>query len=216
MCGVRTAFDHQRLMAQARVMDDGGGLKACFHAKQAPNVHSLFRARETMFRAVYCHRAGKSVEYMITDALLEANAALGHRFSRASTDPKQFACLTDCVLREVEASPKASLKSAQRILKRLRRRKLYAFADQWSVPRLLAFDDRFDWKKEFTPETIASRNPRAGSIDGELRPEELIVQHLKMSWGNRGVRDIVLLTFAKSLHFSLSNSAQFLSCVLPT
>lgn len=65
-----------------------------------------------LFKSVYCHRVAKSIEYMITDALVEADVVWRGRLSKAVDDPKDFLLLTDCVLREIESSQEAAMKKA--------------------------------------------------------------------------------------------------------
>lgn len=53
-------------------------------------MYQLFQTRYTLFKTVYTHRAGKAVEYMIRDALLEADRAWGGKISAAIDRPQDF------------------------------------------------------------------------------------------------------------------------------
>lgn len=57
---------------------------------QVYNVYELFHTRYTLFKTVYTHKTTKAIEYMVTDALLEAGACAGwgcHRCAAALMCP---------------------------------------------------------------------------------------------------------------------------------
>jgi len=130
--GINVSFDYKRLLYGSRVMGDG---HLGYHVKEAATVYDLFHTRHSLFRQIYVHRATKAVEFMITDALLEANAVWGGRIANAITDPREYMGLTDCVLHEIEyGKGQPGLAKAQQLLKSLRRRQLYRFVDEHLVP----------------------------------------------------------------------------------
>ena len=84
----------------------------------------MFHTRYSLFKQIYSHRASKAIEFMITDAFIEAgtvcvcplmvvaqqltmrhvdtcmaDTAWNGRLSKAIDNPRKFAKLTDCVLR---------------------------------------------------------------------------------------------------------------------
>ena len=122
-CGLKSSFDHARLMCHSRVIDN----EICFHAKEALNAYNLFNTRYTLFKQVYTHRAGKSVEYMVTDALVEADIAWNRKLSKSALDPELYIGLTDGVLRSIGFAPNEDghLGKAKAIVKRIRKRNLY-------------------------------------------------------------------------------------------
>lgn len=74
---------------------------------------------------------------MVTDALLEADAAWGRRLSNAIASPAEYQHLTDYVLQEVEGAARRGdpgLAKAGSILHNLRTRRLYRFCDEYLVP----------------------------------------------------------------------------------
>ena len=65
------------------------------------------------------HKASKAVEYMINDAMLEADAVWNRRLSNSIDDVESFQKMTDHVLREIENSVEPGLKKAQSIVRRM-------------------------------------------------------------------------------------------------
>jgi len=169
-CSVKSSFDHVRMMINSRVIDD----EICYHSKEAMNIYGLFSTRYGLFKQVYTHRAAKSIEYMLTDALVEADIAWNSSLSKASADPREFQGLTDCILRDIERSRDDSLSKAQDIIRRIRTRRLYPFADEWLVPKSI-----MGVLKKVKPVDISTFS------DGTLRPEDIIVQDFKINWCNR-------------------------------
>jgi HD superfamily phosphohydrolase len=98
--GVKTTFDFSRLMKFSRVIDN----QICYHAKEVFNIYELFHTRYVLFKMVYTHRAAKATEYMIRDALIEADIAWGRRLSNAIENPAEYMKLTDCILKDIENS----------------------------------------------------------------------------------------------------------------
>ena len=119
-----------------------------------------------MFKQVYYHRASKAIEYMATDALVEADACWGGRLSGAIDNPREYWRLTDYVLQEIEASTTPDLARARAIMTRLRRRDLYQFVDEYIVPHAMS---------------AALAKVTAGTLG--LRPEEAAVQDFTMDYG---------------------------------
>ena len=64
------------LLAWLPALDQVLGGQICFKHSEYENLHSLFSSRERMHRQVYTHRKAKSIEFMIADAMLEANKVL--------------------------------------------------------------------------------------------------------------------------------------------
>ena len=125
---------------------------------------------------MYLHRAGKAVEYMVVDALLEANAAWGGRLAAAIHDPAAYAQLTDCVLREIEGSRDPALARARSIVRDLRCRRLYKFVDGALLPVEVA--DRVP--KPITGAHIAAYCPDPSLA---LDPRAIVVHDLVLNYG---------------------------------
>lgn len=193
-CGVRVACDFTRIMQFAKVIDD----EICYKYTEYMNIHELFHARATMHRSVYTHKKAKAIEFMVVDALLEADQAL--KISEKIWDPEQFVRLDDGLLSlienfdmlkglvSVDEGDQAALRSAQAIIARLRRRKLYKYVTDAPVP--LEVVDRGHWKAP-RPEDVVACYSGDGGV--KLRAEDVIVQENKIdySMSNRNPLDHV-------------------------
>ncbi|KAJ2717303.1 hypothetical protein H4R19_000055 [Coemansia spiralis] len=130
--GVRSSYDFSRLMLNSRVIDD----EICYSHKEAFNLTEMFHSRYSLHKRVYGHHAAKAIEFMIVDALLAADAALG--ISEAITDPARYQTLTDEVVRDIERSTGPELADARAIIARLRTRDIYKFVDEYILPPAIA------------------------------------------------------------------------------
>ena len=128
--GVSTTFDFTRLMNYSRVIDN----QICFHAKEVYSVYEMFHTRYTLFKQIYTHRAAKAVEFMIRDALVEADVAWNRRLSNAIDSPEEYMRLTDCILKEIETSRATNLSGAREIINNIRCRRLYKYVDEYIIP----------------------------------------------------------------------------------
>ena len=163
-------------MCHSRVIDN----EICFHAKEALNTYNLFNTRYTLFKQVYTHRAGKSIEYMVTDALVEADVAWNRKLSKAAMDPKLYEGLTDNILRSIEFAPNedGNLDKAKSIVRRIRKRDLYAFVDEILIPRSIA-----KILPKVTATDITSFHSNNGSV--QLTCQDIVVQDFSISWCNK-------------------------------
>jgi len=139
-------------------------------------VQELFHTRYTLFKNCYLHRAGKAVEYMITDAMVEANTVWDRRLSNAIQSPEEYCKLSDAVVQEIEFSSEPAMAKAQAILKDLRRRILYKFVDEFIIPSELAAR-----LPKITPVDITTMNQ---SSDVQLQEDDVIVHDHKLNYGN--------------------------------
>ncbi|KAJ2794665.1 hypothetical protein H4R21_005419 [Coemansia helicoidea] len=126
--GVRCSHDFSRLMLNSRVI----GGEICYSHKEAFNLTEMFHSRYSLHKRVYNHHAAKAIEFMIVDALLAADAALG--ISQAIADPARYQTLTDEVVRDIERSTEPALADARAIISRLRTRDIYKFVDEYILP----------------------------------------------------------------------------------
>ena len=76
----------------------------------------------------------KSVEYMIVDALKEANSVL--KISEKVNDVKEYWKLDDTIVKQIEISSDPRLQKSRDILRRLRKRELYRYVNEFTVPGL--------------------------------------------------------------------------------
>ena len=183
--GLKSTFDFRRLMVQNRVV--GGDL--CFHSKEVYSVLELFHTRYTLFKNCYLHRAGKAVEYMITDAMVLADQAWDGRLKNAILDPAEYCKLTDAIVQEIQFSTNPALEKARDILHDLRRRRLYRFVDEAIVPTEVARK-----LPKASAEDISTCNPTAV----RLTPDDVIVHDLKLNYGNKDRSPLSTTKFYKN------------------
>jgi deoxynucleoside triphosphate triphosphohydrolase SAMHD1 len=176
--GISTSVDMNRLISFMKVIDD----EICFKASEVYNVYRLFDMRANMHHVVYTHKKAKAVEYMIVDAMVEADIGWNNRISHAIQDPKEFIKLDDSIVKQIEFSSEPELQKARDIIKRLRKRDLYVFVNEYTVPAEYLNDF-----KDVTAEDITTcQNSNGGSsscaFPGGLKPEMLIVHNVKIDY----------------------------------
>ena len=143
--GMKSSYDHSRLLAYSRVIED----EICYHAKEAYNIYELFHTRYSLFKQVYSHRVGKSIEFMIGDAFRLADPILG--ISDAVNDVELYSSMmTDNLLRTIECSRDPAMKPAKDIVTRIRKRDLYKMVDEvLMTPELIS-----SYQDAITPKTL--------------------------------------------------------------
>ncbi|KAM0840730.1 hypothetical protein ACQ4PT_059461 [Festuca glaucescens] len=165
-CGLGSNFQHWRLLQGMRVMGD----EICYPAKDYLSVHKLFTTRADLHRTVYTHAKVKAVELMLVDALLEANDYLG--IALHAEDPEEFWKLDDTIVKSIETAPNDELKKAKEIIQRIRRRQLYKFCNQYSVPR-----DKLEHFKDITAQDIVCSQKSSKVL---LKEEDIAVSNVKI------------------------------------
>ncbi|GJN06059.1 hypothetical protein PR202_ga23744 [Eleusine coracana subsp. coracana] len=149
-----------------RVMGD----EICYPAKDYLSVHKLFTTRADLHRTVYTHAKVKAVELMLVDALVDANDYLG--ISLHANDPEDFWKLDDTIIKSIETAPNSGLKKSKEIIQRIRRRELYKFCNQYSVPR-----DKLEHFKDITAQDIVCSQKSSGVL---LKEEDVAVSNVKI------------------------------------
>ncbi|KAI5003907.1 hypothetical protein ZWY2020_031150 [Hordeum vulgare] len=165
-CGIGSNFQHWRLLEGMRVMGD----EICYPAKDYLSIHKLFTTRADLHRTVYTHAKVKAVELMLVDALVEANEYLG--ISLHAHDPEDFWKLDDTIVKSIETAPNDELKKAKEIIQRIRRRELYKFCNQYSVPK-----DKLDHFKNITAQDIVCSQKSSKVL---LTEEDVAVSNVKI------------------------------------
>ncbi|KAH9773305.1 HD domain-containing protein [Citrus sinensis] len=191
----RNGIDVDKLMETMRVMGD----EICYRAKDYLTVYKLFSARADLHRTVYTHAKVKAIELMLVDALLEANEHLG--ISSSIQQPAEFWKLDDTIINAILADPRPELKKARDIILRVRRRQLYQFCNEYSVPK--AKQEHF---KGITAQDIVC-SQKAGEVT--LKEEDVIVSIVKIDL-TRGKKnpleryvndtDMIVRVYAKEPH----------------
>ena len=95
-CGVNLSCNFNRIMQFSKVIDD----EICYKYTEYMNLYELFHARALMHRSVYTHKKAKAIEFMVVDALLEADKSFN--FSSRIWDASRFVCLDDNLLDFIE------------------------------------------------------------------------------------------------------------------
>ncbi|KAG4173577.1 hypothetical protein ERO13_A11G067400v2 [Gossypium hirsutum] len=143
-CGLGCSFDFHRLMETMRVLGD----EICYRAKDYLSIHKLFATRADLYRTVYTHSKVKAVELMVVDALLKANSYL--EISSSIQDPSEYWKLDDTIIKTIETAPDEELRESRDLILRIRRRNLYQFCNEYSVPK-----DQLEHFKDVTAQDIA-------------------------------------------------------------
>lgn len=133
--GVKGSVDISRLTSFMKVIDD----KICFKASEVYNVYELFHTRASLHQKVYTHRKAKAVEYMVVDALAEADVVWNGEISNAIWNVEDFVKLDDSVLKRIEWSRDPGLQKGRDIIRRIRNRKLYCYGTAQREPSYRQF-----------------------------------------------------------------------------
>lgn len=179
--GVRMSVDTMRLTSHMKVIDD----RICFKSSEANNVYALFHSRASMHQSVYTHKKAKAVEYMVVDALVEADIAWNGRISNSIWSVEDFIAMDDTLLKQIEFCDDPALAKARDIVRRIRRRELYRFVNEYTVPE----DQVVDFKPVEAKDITSCQG--TNNIPGGLKPDDIIVQCLKIDYGQKGHKDPV-------------------------
>ncbi|XP_021842910.1 uncharacterized protein [Spinacia oleracea] len=165
-CGLGCNFQFERLLQTMRVMDD----EICYRAKEYLTVSKLFITRADLHRTVYTHAKVKAVELMVVDALLKANNHL--QFSAKIHDPAEFWKLDDTIIKRIEIDPHPALKESRDLIARIRRRDLYQYCNEFTVPR-----DDLEHFQEVTAKDIICSQVSGGVT---LQEDDVVVSNTKI------------------------------------
>ncbi|KAK9935504.1 hypothetical protein M0R45_022606 [Rubus argutus] len=182
-CGVGCNFHFERLMETMRVMDD----EICYRASEYLTINKLFVTRADLHRTVYTHAKVKAIELMVIDALCKANADLG--IADSIHKPSEFWKLDDSILKRIETTDNPNLKEAKDLILRIRRRDLYQFCNEFSVPK-----DRLEHFKVITPQDIIC-SQKAGDVT--LKEEDVAVSTVKIDLTNDRNNPLERVSFFK-------------------
>ncbi|KAH7459390.1 Deoxynucleoside triphosphate triphosphohydrolase SAMHD1-like protein [Phytophthora ramorum] len=177
--GLRKVFDFSRLTMFNRVIDN----EICYHTSVNLDIYDMFQQRYQMHKQIYNHRKGKP--------------------------SKEFQFLTDHVVHSIEASKSETLSDARAVLKRMRRRELYEFIDEYLLPpELMSRIPRF------TSEELATQT----SYDGvTLDPEDIIVfdGRLNYNFKDRNPVDNVSFYGSSDLNYKFHIPKEEVSLLFP-
>ncbi|XP_011034137.1 PREDICTED: deoxynucleoside triphosphate triphosphohydrolase SAMHD1 homolog isoform X2 [Populus euphratica] len=165
-CGLGCSFQIERLMDSMRVMGD----EICYRDKDYLTIFKLFSSRADLHRTVYTHAKVKAIEMMFVDSLIKADDFL--QISSKIQDPAEFWKIDDSILKTIEISHDQELKEARELIMRIKRRDLYQFCNEFSVPK-----DRLEHFKDITPQDIVCSQENG---DIKLKEEDVVVCNVKI------------------------------------
>ncbi|KAI8475842.1 MAG: hypothetical protein J3K34DRAFT_517015 [Monoraphidium minutum] len=173
-----------------------------------PQVIEVFTARAKMHQQVYTHRKVKCMEYLVVDAMLEANPVM--RIEERFDDPEAFLGLTDGIILEIRNSSDPGLARARALALRAERRNLYAFCAEVEVPQELAES----WVAMTAEEVVGHQDHNSGVM---LVADDVRVDNLKIDLsmgGHNPARNVKIwdregeLIFCNELPFSPAQCLQ--------
>ncbi|KAG5520949.1 hypothetical protein RHGRI_033497 [Rhododendron griersonianum] len=165
-CRLGYEFQFPRLLENMRVIDD----EICYRAKECLTVHKLFYMRADLHRTVYTHAKVKAIELMIVDALTKANDEL--QIAPSIQDPATYWKLDDTIIKTIETHPSPKLKESKDLIQRIRRRELYQFCNEFSVPK-----EKLEHFKTVTPQDIICSQKSCGVT---IKEEDIVVANVKI------------------------------------
>ncbi|CAL0312970.1 unnamed protein product [Lupinus luteus] len=164
-CGLGCNFQPERLMESMKVVDD----EICYRAKDYLTIHKLFSTRADLHRTVYTHAKVQAIELMVIEAMLKANPHLD--IKSLIHQPSEFWKLDDSLLKKIETSSGQELKESRDLIRRIRRRDIYQFCNEFSVPK-----DRLEHFKDITSQDIV-----CSQLDGtSLKEDDVAVSIVKI------------------------------------
>ena len=183
--GVKGNVDVGRLMSFMKVIDD----QICFKASEVYNVYDLFHTRANMHQKVYTHKKAKAIEYMIVDALVEADVAWDSEISKSIWDVNEFIRLDDTILKRIEWSKESKLQKGRDLVRKIRRRELYQYVNDFAVPE----EDIIGFKPVTEVDITSCQGDN--NIPGGLRPDDIIVQNVKIDYSMKSKNPVDSVKF---------------------
>jgi HD superfamily phosphohydrolase len=117
-------FKQDRIIQSSRVINN----TLCYNAKIYGEIEQVFMTRYKLFKECYSHRVCRAIDYMIVDALMEANPVF--HFEEMIRNPASYVDVSDNILGHIETSRDPALAKSKEILKKIRQRELYRFLSQ--------------------------------------------------------------------------------------
>ena len=114
---------------------------------------------------------------MVSEALIAANPV--YHFEKIIQTPQDYLkYIHDDLLRIIQRSKKPELATSRNLLKRIETRDLYKCVGEAMVLK--------DNRQRIKPADIANCQDAtlSANVDGQLKPEDIIVHPFKLDWGN--------------------------------
>ncbi|KAG6894799.1 hypothetical protein C0992_004592 [Termitomyces sp. T32_za158] len=209
MVGDKMNIALMRIINSARVLDN----QICYDIKDANLLYEICATRFKLHKMIYCHKAAKAIEYMIVDALLEADSYM--QIARRVDCPEKYLYLTDDIMGRIEERQDIELMKSRAIFDRIRTRDLYKMVDYKVV----------DWpwaeifQENITPQGIveaaredSKTDPSIQEIVKTLSVEHVICDFSLMHYGMKEKNPLDFVKFYSKRHpngmFSLSDPRQ--------
>ncbi len=174
--GLDYHFNCERLLEEARVIEG----HICYPKKLANNILNMFSVRYTFLREICNHPVVKSIEYMITDAIIGAESQLQ---LKTCLEDGRFAKITDEIMYLIEISSQPELENARNILSRIKQRQLYGYVGELQVPANITSN-------------LVKNGLKQSLLDKYgLEKSDIIIQHLKLSYSNTGAYPLETVLF---------------------
>ncbi|KAG6877685.1 hypothetical protein C0993_005105 [Termitomyces sp. T159_Od127] len=197
MVGDKMNIALMRIINSARVLDN----QICYDIKDANLIYEMCATRFKLHKMIYSHKAAKAIEYMIVDALLEADPYM--QIAKRINDPKEYLYLTDDIMGQIEARKDIESERARAILDRIRKRDLYKMVDykvvEWPWAEI--------FEKHITPKGIveAARelsedDPSIQDIVKTLSVEHVICDFSLMHYGMKEKNPLDFVKFYSKRH----------------
>ena len=126
--GIKLDFDYQRLLQNARVIND----KIVYSNRIESDIYDLFRIRNELHRRIYTHPVVRSIEFMIVDCLHMTNDIFN--LSNQVDNPEKFKNITDNILDLINIFPNdfkpdlsEKLIESKKIIMNIKQRRFYKF-----------------------------------------------------------------------------------------
>jgi len=201
--GTSKSYDFTRIYKYNRIIDN----VICYNSKVVFDIYDLFQQRYLMHKKIYNHRKGKSIEYMISDILFHADNTLN--ISKSIESPEYFMNMTDNILYTIQTSKDVNLKKSQEIIKRLNKRQLYKYIDEFIIPVSL-----IDKIKKIDPIDISTNN---SDINVNINPDDVIIYDNKINYNlnDKNPVDNVYFYNSKMLNEKFQKNKNEISLLLP-
>ena len=198
--GLSYSFDYDRILTQARVIDD----HICYPYKSAHSVYQLFMIRYTLHLDVYHHPVVKCIEYMISDFMKLSEKYLS--LSEKIDNPIEFYKITDSIINTVynlETNDENIIK-AKNIIRDIKHRNIYKYIGEVIAKK--------DDSKFYDMGTIYSYI-KDSDIYKKINENDLIIENLSIGYKNDPVNNVMFYKKGKNIFENIKKET--VSTLLP-
>ncbi|CAG8573429.1 11577_t:CDS:2 [Gigaspora margarita] len=185
---MKSLFDSPRLMRFSYVTED----QIVYQHKECFNIYKIFHTQYTLYKKVYTHRVTRVINFMIRDALVEANPV--YHFEDIINKPEEYIKLNDSILYKIEYEDRKELqkplKKSKEIIEKIRNRKLYKFVNECFVPQ-----DKKDQIIKKDLETLIASYRKGNNVS--LNKNDIIVDWQYLNYANGEKNPVEHIKFYK-------------------